>query len=524
MKVLLIYPALTAYGEDATTIQVRPPLGLLYIAAICERHGYEVKLLDCLAESLNLSEKRDDGGIRYGLGLSGIRRIVEEYDPDVVGISSMFSAFSKDAHDAALAVKGWKKSVPIIFGGMHASSVPLDVMEDENVDFIVLGEGETTIIELLDVISNGKPCNRVNGLSVRNELGKPILTPPRDRIKDLDQLPKPARHLIDIEFYSSVAENEPDNYIMRHPYTTIYTSRGCPGKCVYCAAHNIWGNRWISRSADDVLDEIEFLVETYGIREIHFLDDNASVNRKRFFDICQGIIDRNLDVTWACPTGLAIWTLDEHVLRKMKTAGCYKLCFGVESGHPETLKFIRKSLNMERTKDLIKTASKMGFWIQSTYIIGFPYETPEQIETTIRYALSTYSDFINFLLLIPYPGTEIFKIMEKENLLPEEAYDYHNFGYMLSGFRTICRSKYLKASELNNYFDEAFRRLLRIRIRRFLLHPEILLKKIYNYESLMFFLRILFNFFGVIKVVFMKGVTESGTLKPFYTKSFSRKD
>lgn len=524
MKILLINPAITIYGEDVTSPQIRPPLGLLYIAAVCEQQGHEVKLLDCMAASMNHVEILPDGGNRYGLRRENMVKSVGEFAPDVVGISAMFTAFSQDAFDAARVAKEWNPSLPVILGGMHASTSPKEVLQDKNVDFAVLGEGELTIVELLAAIAENKSYSEVKGLAYRGTTGDILFTPPRERIQDLDSLPKPARHLIDMQFYSSVAEHEPDNYIMKHPYTTIYTSRGCPGQCIYCAAHNVWHHRWIARSAEDVLNEIEDLVTTYGIKEIHFLDDNASVNRERFMALCRGIIERKLQISWACPTGLAIWTLDEEVFKLMKQAGCYKVCFGIESGHPDTQKFIRKKLNLARAKELIRTASGLGFWIQSTFIIGFPYETAEQIEASIDYALSSYSDFVNFLLLCPYPGTEVYELMRKEELIPLQAWNYRNFGYMMSGFRTLCGNKNLTADQLADYFNEAFRRLLQTRIKRVLRHPSILLKKIYSYDSLRFFLRVLWNSFSVAKVIIFQSVTRAGTLKPVYSSGMVRKD
>jgi len=520
----LINPSITIYGGDVTSPQIRPPLGLLYIAAICEQEGHEVRLLDCMTTSMDHVEALPDGGIRYGLSRERMMQSVAEFMPDVVGISAMFTAFSQDAFDAAQIAKEWNPSLPVIFGGMHASTLPTEVLKDNNVDVIVLGEGELTIVELLNAIAENKHYSEVKGLAYRGETGDILFSAPRERIKDLDSLPMPARHLIDMKFYSSVAEHEPDNYIMRHPYTTIYTSRGCPGQCVYCAAHNVWHHRWIARSSEDVLNEIEDLIKTYGIKEIHFLDDNASVNRGRFIDICRGIIDRKLEISWACPTGLAIWTLDEEVFKLMKKAGCYKVCFGIESGHPDTQNFIRKKLNLKRAKELIKTASDLGFWIQSTFIIGFPYETREQIEASIDYALSTYSDFVNFLLLCPYPGTEVYEIMKKENLIPLHSWNYRNFGCMMSGFRTLCGNTNVTADQLADYFNEAFRRLLQTRIKRVLRHPSIMLKKIYSYDSLRFFVRIVWNVFNVAKVILFQGVTRAGTLKPVYSSTVVRKD
>ena len=436
----------------------------------------------------------------------------------------MFTAFSKDAHEVALASKAWSPKVKVIMGGIHVSTLPESVLEDPNVDYIVLGEGERTVVELLDALVQGTDVGQIAGLVFKNPDGRTIYTKSRDRIRELDALPMPARHLVDLKFYSAVAEGEADNYIMRHPYTTVYTSRGCPKRCVYCAAHNVWQNKWLARSSKNVLDEVEYLVKEHGIREIHFLDDNISVDRKRFVEICQSILDRKLDIRWACPTGLAIWTLDAEVLKLMKKAGCYKVCFGIESGHPEIQKFIRKGLNLQKADDSIKIASSLGFWIQSTFIIGFPYETREQIETTIRYAIDTYSDFVNFLLLIPYPGTDVYDMMQKESLIPATLWDYKNFGITMSGFRTLCRNKDCSAEELSRYFDDAFKKLLRARIMRMLGHPMILLRKIYDLESFLFFMRILKNFFGVAWVIFYKGVTRAGTLKPKYGAAFSKKD
>ncbi|MFH0986182.1 MAG: cobalamin-dependent protein [Candidatus Omnitrophota bacterium] len=524
MKILLIYPPMTVFGEDVTVPQVRPPLGLLYIAAVCERAGHTVEVLDCMAQNTCRAEAVSDGGKRFGLNPSELQRELETRKPDIIGISNMFTAFSRDAHEAASACKRWSPDVKVIMGGIHASTLPDNVLEDANIDYIVLGEGEQTILELLEALKSGVDPGQVAGLVFKGKDGVLTRTKPRERILDLDALPMPARHLVDLKLYSAVAENEADNYIMRHPYTTVYTSRGCPKRCVYCAAHNVWHNRWVARSSANVLDEVEYLVKEHGIREIHFLDDNISVDRKRFAEICQGILDRKLNIRWACPTGLAIWTLDAEVLALMKKAGCYKVCFGMESGHPDTQQFIRKGLDLEKADDAIKIASSLGFWIQSTFIIGFPYETREQIQTTIRYAIGTYSDFVNFLLLTPYPGTDVYEIMRKEELIPVTLWNYKNFGVTMSGFRTLCRSRDCTAEELSLYFDDAFKQLLRSRIARTLVDPLILLRKLRDLESLLFFMRMLKNFFGVAWVIFYMGVTKAGTLKPGYGAAFTKKD
>ena len=143
------------------------------------------------------------------------------------------------------------------------------------------------------------------------------------------------------------------SYLMRIPLTSMITSRGCPFNCVFCSVHTVWGRKFRKRDPKQVVDEIELLVKKYGVKEIHFEDDNLTLDRERILKICKEIIKRKIDIKWTTPNGVAIWTLDEEVLKYIKKSGCYKLCFGIESADPTTQKFIRKGINLEKSKKII---------------------------------------------------------------------------------------------------------------------------------------------------------------------------
>ncbi len=384
--------------NDTTTPGASIPLGLANIGAILENNGYNVSVIDALAEGINVVKKTKNS-TRVGLSKKSIIEKLNYYKPDIVGISTMFTAYSADAHDVAKIVKKNNPKTLVIFGGAHASILYKNVLHDLNVDVVIIGEGEETIIEVVKKFENKKNLQNINGTAIRNNQGKIILNPKRLPIIKLDSLPLPARHLLPMDIYINDCKENKSSYAMRTPYTTVVTSRGCPGNCIYCAVPSIWGRCWRPFSAKRIINEIDFLVKNYGIREIHFLDDNISVSRDRLEKICDGIIEKKLDIKWTCPNGIAIWTLDKPLLEKMKKSGCYRLTFGIESGHPTTQKFIRKNLNLKKAKKIIKLVNDLGIWTFSTYIIGFPYETKKAIETTFNYAIKSLSDFVVFILL-----------------------------------------------------------------------------------------------------------------------------
>lgn len=491
MKILLIYPPMTIRNNDTTTPGISIPLGLANIGAILETNGYHVSIIDALAEGIN-TIKKTKKYTRVGLSPQSLTEKLNYFKPDIVGVSTMFTAFSSDSHDIAKIVKEYNSNTLVVFGGAHASILYKNVLTDKNVDIVVIGEGENTIIEIVKNFENNISLQNIKGTAIRDN-NKIIINPPRPPITNLDSLPLPARHLLPMDLYLKDCQENKGSYIMRTPYTTVVTSRGCPNNCIYCAVPTIWGRCWRPFSVSRIVNEIEFLVKRYGFKEIHFLDDNISVSRDRLEQICDGIIQKKLDIKWTCPNGIAIWTLDKPLLKKMKKSGCYRLTFGIESGSPHTQKFIRKNLNLKKAKKIIKLANSLGFWTFSTYIIGFPYETKKAIETTFNYAIKSLSDFVVFILLMPFPETDVTKILEKEGLLKNTDINNLNIGKTFSGYVGLG-NKYLSIDDIRSLRNTAQKQLMISRFFRPFIKPSTIFKKIKSIEDFKYLLKILKNY------------------------------
>lgn len=505
---------MTIRSNDTTTPGISIPLGLANIGAILESNGHNVSIVDALAEGINIV-KKNKNFTRVGLSQESILEKISYYKPDIVGVSTMFTAYSSDSHQIASIVKNYNPKILVIFGGAHASILYENVLSDKNVDLVVVGEGENTILEIVDNFKKHLPLENIKGTAYRNKKNEIILSPTRLPITKLDSLPLPARHLLPMDLYLNDSNENSDSYVMRTPYTSVVTSRGCPNNCIYCAVPTIWGRCWRPFSADRIVGEIEHLVKRYGFKEIHFLDDNISVSRQRLEDICDGIIKRNLNIKWTCPNGIAIWTLDKPLLLKMKKSGCYRLTFGIESGHPSTQKFIRKNLNLNKAQKIIKLANSLGFWTFSTYIIGFPFETKKAIETTFNYAIRSLSDFVVFILLMPFPKTDVTKILEDEGLLKKTNLSDLNIGKTFSGYVGLG-NKYLSDSDIRKLRNIAQKKLMISRFFRPLIKPSTIFKKVRSKEDFKFLVKILKNYFKMAFSTIKFGELKTHRLKAAY--------
>lgn len=476
MKILLVNPPITRHESDPLAGEAgNLPLGLCYIAAYLKRHNYEVKVLDAMAEGAGNIEKRGHF-VRTGMGESGIKEGIRKFGPDIVGITTMFTSYAQDAHDVARLAKEVNKNILVIFGGIHATACPEMVVSDNNVDMIVKGEGEDTIVEIAEALANKKPINNIKGTMI-NSGGQIINNDDRPFIKNLDTLPFPARELFPIDVYLKGARL---SYCMRQPVMGMVTSRGCPCRCAYCGIHTIWKNTWRGRSAVNVVDEIEYLMQQYGVREFSFLDDSISTNKERMHQICDEIIKRKLDIRWTTPNGIAIWTLDEPLLRKMRKSGCYRLTFGIESGNEPTQKFIGKIITFNQANKIIKTANRLGMWTLATFIIGFPYETKEQIMETIEFSKRLDLDIAFYNVLMPFPATKVYEVFLREGLLPgNRSLEFFN---VFTGKGGGCDTKTLKKEEVMELYDLAHHKFFRSRLIKFI-NPLRLMGKIRNLES-----------------------------------------
>jgi magnesium-protoporphyrin IX monomethyl ester (oxidative) cyclase len=494
-KILLIQPPMTLLENEIPSVTF--PLGIAYIAAYIEKKGYDVSVIDCVVLDqtkkpvYNNKNKKSDK-MHFGLAWEELEKKIRVICPDVVGVSCLFSSQSENSHRVAKIVKKIGK-IPVVFGGAHPSSLPWDVLKDKNVDAIVIGEGEETFYQYLQNMSDPEKLYKLDGFAFRIK-NKVIVNKKNNFFEDLDKLPFPARHLFPMNLYFSAKYGHGVD-MMRSPITSMITSRGCPYNCVFCSIHTVWGKAYRARSTKNVVDEIELLVKDYGVREIHFEDDNLTLNKGRMIEICKEIIKRKIDIRWTTPNGVALWTLDRNVLSYMKRAGCYKLCFGIESGDLETQKFIRKGVPLDRAKKIIRDANDLGIWTHGFFIIGFPFENRDSIENSFKYAIKTDLDFASFFLAAPYPETELYRIMRNHKMIRNITWT------SLRVSAPTIKTKYFTIRELVEIQKKLFVRFVIYRALT-LLNPRKLwyrLKRFKNIDTFRFIFRFIARFLQIIR-------------------------
>ncbi len=414
-KVLLMQPPYTIYKMDFK--RCMPPLGIAYIAALLEQNNFDVKILDAYVEGFE-NEKDMGEYVLVGLEDKDIYKFIEDFNPDFVGISGMFSTQDQNVLKLCSLVKKFNPKIPVFVGGSHPTYYVREVLKNKDIDFIVMGEGEFITLQLIEKLLNGEDVSTIDGLGYKKD-GKVFVNPKLNYIQDLDVLPDPARHLLNMEKYIKL--NLPQSpYTMKDRVTQVVTSRGCSAKCTFCTTTNFWGNIFRVRSAKRVVDEIEMLINKYGIEEIHFCDDNFSLNRKRAHEIMDEIIRRNLKFVWCTPQGIAVWALDEGLIEKFAKTGCYQLTFAIESGNQwvET-KLMNKPLILKSVKPLVDKAHSLGIGIHGFFIVGMPGETKEQIMETFEFPEKNDFDSSSFFIAAPIVGSELYKICLEKGLLKE---------------------------------------------------------------------------------------------------------
>lgn len=486
-RVLLLNPPGTAYGSGALSSSV--PLGLLYLVSYLKENGIETFFYDALAEGKDRCRVNKLGGRRYGVSENRIIREIRKIKPDIVGIGAMFTAYIDDVNKLARMIKKSNRKIMVVVGGSHVSVDPEGVMENRSIDVAVFGEGEETMVE----ISKGIELECIRGIVYRKSK-QLVRNEPRKLIENLDDIPAPAWDVLKIRLYPVGGV-----FNIRKPVFPIVSSRGCPGHCLYCSVNSVWHHRWRGRTAKNVVDEIEMLMNDYGAREIAFQDDSLSVDKQRLNDICDELLRRKIDIKWTTPNGIAHWTLDKPLLRKMKKAGCYRITFGIESGDLELRRWVGKPYSLDQARDLTKYANRLGYWTLATNIIGFPYETRENINCTFDFALNSDVDLAFFFKLGPRPGTTIYEIFKKEGWLMKDR-------HLLFSEDVACQTKNFKSEEIVKMQRELYQKFL---IRRFFTPLVILrmVQKIKSWEDLAFVNRLVF--FG-LKLIFNLIFTKTG--------------
>ncbi len=389
MRVLLVNPE-----SEVWSSRKHIPLGLGYLASSLRENGHEPYIFDMAVEDEPLAaeiERAEEAGRPYHL----------------VGITAT-TPLIEDAWKAARTVK--KYGLPTLLGGPHLMLLPLESMERPEVDFVLQGEAEFTIVELVDALEHGKDLGRVPGLFWRKD-GNVVVNPPAPLVEDLDSIPFPAHDLYKIEKYTNL-QPLTDGLDKHARSYTIITSRGCPYHCTYCSKP-ITGDTWRGRSVDNIIEEWRWLVKGLGATEIGVTDDIWNLKRDRAKELCRRLIEEGLNtVPWVTVHGMKVNNTDQELFHLMKAAGCKRVGFGVESGDPWILKHvIKKSQTLDMVRDAFRWAKTAGLQTMGFFIFGMPHETEETMERTIQFALELDPDLANFMLAAPFPGTELWNMV-----------------------------------------------------------------------------------------------------------------
>ncbi len=414
MRVLLINPPNTF--EPGDDFYCTFPLGLAYIAAAVEQAGHCVKVIDALA-GIDKPKLAACERVKVGTPDAELARMAVDYLPDVIGLSCSYTVQFPATVDLATALRE-HVSCPIVIGGAHGSAMPAEVLKTGAFDYVVVGEGEVAFVALLERLEAGRSGAGLPGIATLTSDGVSIGA--KDFAAPVDEFLPPARHLFDMSKYINSPHSH-NGHVQRFPYATMITSRGCPLDCTFCSVHTVWGRNNRRRQANDVVDEIQHLVDRYGIREVHFEDDMLTFNKNRIVEICKEISLRNIDISWATPNGIYVNTLNREVLEVMRQSGCYQLSLAIESGSPRVLRNImKKKISLDCAREIVPIMRELGIGVYFFFVIGMPGETREDVMMTIEYAKELQPDDAYFSIATPYPGTELYDVCLREGYVDSD--------------------------------------------------------------------------------------------------------
>ena len=416
MKLLLIVPNWKWCEEEKNVNYPYPPYNLCLLAAIVRNKKLcsEISVVDCDVDNKSEAE---------------LRTIISEKSPDVVGTTVLMDQLRESGHIVTRIAKEVNKDIVTIMGGVYPTVNPHKAMDDPNLDMACVGEGEYVFPELLEYIKGDRKSLPLKGVIYRDkDSGKNIFNARADFVRDMDILPTPAWDLINFDAYSRHVAREfsPDSP-RDLPYIRLYTSRGCPFSCSFCQVPLISGHDVRRQSPKKVLDELEFLKKTYGIKSFMNSDDNfLATKRSTIREFLQGMVDRKLDMPWTFED-VGVMHLNEETVRLLAASNCKYMGYAVETGVERISKDIiaGKPLKKEHTKKMMKLSKELGIFSAAAFIIGFPSETWDEIRETIRFAEELDADYTRIHILVPLKGTKMYEIVEEEGLLNEQ-YDHFN--------------------------------------------------------------------------------------------------
>lgn len=427
MKILLVNPPASERFPSTSRV---PPLGLAYIAAALEKNGFSVQILDAAVEELTIEKTAE--------------RILAN-NADIVGFTAMTPNYPQ-TEKIAIILKRKNPSLAVIIGGSHTTFLPEQALES-GFDFVVRGEGEWTFLELYNELNGQKDFRKIKGLSFKD--GEKIVhNADREFVKNLDELPVPAYHLLDIDAYQS---KMPPSNIRGGRWLSYSSSRGCPFGCFYCSVTNFWGKIWRGHSAERIAGDLEQLKKTYNIKSVFFVDDNFTFKRERIIELCRLMKEKKLDIEWSC--SCRVDQVDEELLKAMKSAGCWRIGFGVEAGTQKVIDWYGKKITIEKAVQAIKLCRKAGISPFCFFIIGAPIETEDDVKETISAAKRINPDIVGISFLTPFPGSKLYDyVLDNGLLLTKDFYEFSEDVPVIKGILTPEKLKELSMQAYREFY------------------------------------------------------------------------
>lgn len=412
-----------------------PPLGILYIASVLEMMEHEVQVFDIDPDVSECIEQ------------------IKRFGPQMIGMSCYTNTYKKALWLNEKLRETFPKAI-FVAGGVHATAKPMETMAELRPDYLVYAEGERTIAQLVSLLETGSVdgVEKINGLYYW-EGGQVKGNGMPDLIDDLDSVPFPARHLLSYEPYLV-----PPGMIRGHVegrVTTIFTSRGCPYPCTYCASSNVQGKQIRRRSVENVVQELTDLVSRYRINGFYICDDLVTGDHDWMIEFSRQLTSSGLGLIWACQS--RVDTLDEEMLIEMKRSGCVQIDFGVESGSNKTLGTMKKATTVEAARQVFALTKKVGVRSCATFIIGFQGESEKDMQDTFNFSKEIMADYTAFYFLTPYPGTPIYQTAVENNWVDPKLTNSEKFTHRQVDFPVMAieHSPEMLAStrrKFQNYF------------------------------------------------------------------------
>lgn len=466
LKFCLIRPPATESFRFTTTM-VTPPLGLAYIGGALKQAGYPFTVIDTVAAAPTTHTKYLRGfliGLRFGEILERIPA-----DAAVIGITAVFTHEWPTVVALIERIKAAYPDKRIVLGGEHVTSMPEFCLATSRADFVVMGEGEETIVELASALERGDDLSSVDGIAYR--IGTEVrVNRRRSRRLDVDDIPWPAWEAFDLKTYHD--QRFFNGLYSPHLTVPILATRGCPYQCTYCSAPNMWTPRWIPRDYRKVVDEIEYYVKTYGARNFPFQDLTAIVRRDWIVGFCREILDRGLDITWQLPSGTRSEAIDDEVAQLLRRSGMISMAYAPESGSETTRRLIKKKMHAERLFESIRAAARAELNVGCLMVIGFPHDRLEHLEETLPFAERLAEEGVedmNVTFYMALPGTELFyHLYDAGKIVIDRKY----FTHMLAGTSIVPSVSYCEHLSLWQLFVWKLRLSLRFYRRKSKLQKE----------------------------------------------------